>query len=184
MLLEARVALEMSSGARVPVTVRLGRSTDVDAALSIYPRSTLVGRQGRPISAERIEQVADNLRNPVSWFLMADDGRESVGMALAMPAHEDTGAGPPIPGACYLDLIYVLPDRWGKGIGGVLLDRVLDEARRRGYSRVQLSTHEDNERSHRLYRSRGFSPTGVARVNDAGARVGQWVRSIDQSKPG
>jgi GNAT superfamily N-acetyltransferase len=177
-------ALEMSSGARVPVTVRPGRSTDVDAALSIYLRSTLAGRQGRPISAERIEQVADNLRNPVTWFLIADDGRESVGMALAMPAHEDAGAGPLIAGACYLDLIYVLPDRWGKGIGGVLLDRVLDEARRRGYARVQLSTHEDNERSHRLYRSRGFSPTGDARVNDAGARIGEWVRSIDESKPG
>jgi GNAT superfamily N-acetyltransferase len=105
-------------------------------------------------------------------------------MALAMPAHEDTGAGPLIPGACYLDLIYVLPDRWGEGIGGVLLDRVLDEARRRGYSQVQLSTHEDNERSHRLYRSRGFSPAGLTRINDAGARVGQWVRSIDESEPG
>ncbi|TMB51520.1 MAG: GNAT family N-acetyltransferase [Chloroflexi bacterium] len=172
----------MSSGARGPVNVRMGSSTDVDSALSIYLRSNLVRRHGRAIPAERMEQVADNLRNPVTWFLIAEDGGESVGMALAMPARDDAGAGPLIAGACYLDLIYVLPDRWGEGVGGVLLDGVLDEARRRGYSRVQLSTHEDNERSHRLYRSRGFSPAGLPRVNDAGDRVGEWVRSIDESK--
>ena len=173
----------MSSGARDPVTVRMGSSTDVDAALSIYLRSNLVRRQGRAIPAERMEQVADNLRNPLTWFVIADAGGESVGMALAMPAREDAGAGPLIPGACYLDLIYVLPDRWGEGIGGVLLDGVLDEARRRGYSRVQLSTHEDNDRSQRLYRSRGFSPAGDARVNDAGDRVGEWARNLDESEP-
>ena len=174
----------MSSGAGDPVTVRMGSSTDVDAALSIYVRSNLVRRKGRAIPAQRIEQVADNLRNPLTWFLIADAGGESVGMALSMPAREDAGAGPLIPGACYLDLIYVLPDRWGEGIGGVLLDSVLDEARRRGYSRVQLSTHEDNERSHRLYRSRGFVPAGRTGVNDAGDRVREWVRSIDESRPG
>ena len=159
----------MSSGARDPVTVRMGSSTDVDAALSIYVRSNLVRRKGRAIPAERIEQVADNLRNPLTWFLIADAGGESVGMALSMPGREDAGAGPLIPGACYLDLIYVLPDRWGEGIGGVLLDGVLDEARRRGY---------------RLYRSRGFVPAGPTGVNDAGDRVREWVRSIDESRPG
>ena len=71
----------MSSGARGPVTVRMGSSTDMDAALSIYLRSNLVRRQGRAIPVERIEQVADNLRNPLTWFLIADDGRESVGPA-------------------------------------------------------------------------------------------------------
>jgi GNAT superfamily N-acetyltransferase len=175
--------LELSPEPKVPLTVRLASSTDVDAALSIYLRSSLVRRKGRPISSERVKQVADSLRNPVTWCLIANDAREPVGMALAMPARENAGAGPVIPGACYLDLIYVLPDRWGEGIGGVLLDGVLDEARRRGYSQVQLSTHEDNERGRRLYRSRGFSHTGLIRLDDAGARVGEWTRTVDESNP-
>ena len=99
-------------------------------------------------------------------------------MASAMPAREDAGAGRLIPGACYLDLIYVLPERWSEGIGGTVLDAVLDEARRRAYSRVQLWTHEENERSHRLYQSRGFSRTGVARVDNAGAAVGEWAAPV------
>ena len=59
--------------------------------------------------------------------------------------------------------------------GGVLLDAVLAEAKRRNYSRIHLWTHEDNERSHRLYLSRGFSRTG--RVSDD---EGEWARNLSE----
>lgn len=150
----------------------------MDAAVSVYLRSNLARREGRPIPEERIAQVIASLRGPASWFLIADDGREPVAMASAMPAHEDAGAGPLIPGACYLDLVFVVPERWGEGIGGVVLDAVVDEARRRGYARIQLWTHEDNERAHRLYRSRGFSPTQLTHLDDRGAPVREWARAI------
>jgi RimJ/RimL family protein N-acetyltransferase len=67
-------------------------------------------------------------------------------------------------------LLFVVPERWGEGIGGVILDAVLAEARRRNYSRIHLWTDEDNERSRRLYRSRGFSPTGRTAHG-----AGQWA---------
>jgi GNAT superfamily N-acetyltransferase len=95
-------------------------------------------------------------------------------MAAAEPLRGEDGAGPPIPGGCFLNLLYVLPERWGEGIGGVILDAVLAEAKRRDYSRLHLWTEEDNERSHRLYRGRGFSPTG--RTIDG---KGEWARRID-----
>jgi GNAT superfamily N-acetyltransferase len=79
------------------------------------------------------------------------------------------GAGPVIPGGCFLNLIFVVPERWGEGIGGVILDAVLAEAKRRDYSRIRLWTAEDNERSHRLYRSRGFAPTGRTAAGE-----GEW----------
>jgi GNAT superfamily N-acetyltransferase len=81
-------------------------------------------------------------------------------MASAAPLRSRDGKGRVIPGGCFLSYLYVVPERWGEGIGGVILDAVLAEAKRRRSSRIQLWTHEDNERSHRLYRSRGFSPTG------------------------
>jgi hypothetical protein len=40
-------------------------------------------------------------------------------------------------------------------LGGVILDAVVAEAKRRHYSRIQPWTHEDNERSHRLYAAAG-----------------------------
>jgi hypothetical protein len=88
----------------------------------------------------------------------AQEGPAFVGMASAEPLRGEDGAV--IPGGCFLSYLFVVPERWGEGIGGLILDAVLAEARRRHYLRIHLWTHEDNERSHRLYRRRGFSPTG------------------------
>lgn len=83
-----------------------------------------------------------------------------VAMASARALREQDGEGPVTPGGCFLGFLYVIPEQWGRGIGGALLDAVLAEATRRHQPRIQLLTHPDNERSQRLYRSRGFSPTG------------------------
>jgi RimJ/RimL family protein N-acetyltransferase len=158
----------------VAIRIRLGDSADVDAAVSVYERSNLARRHGVwPTRASRVEHVRAHLRDPVSWFLVAHEGSALVGMASAEPQREEDGAGPVIPGGCFLNLLFVVPERWGEGIGGAILDAVLAEATQRQYKRIHLWTHEDNERSHRLYRSRGFSPTGRA----AGGE-GEWKREI------
>ena len=156
------------------ILVRLGAATDVDAAVSVYERSNLARRQGVwPNRAARVEHVRALLHDRASWFLLANEGPVTVGMASAQDLRGEDGAGPVIPGGCFLNLIFVVPERWGKGIGGVILDAVLAEAKRRDYSRIHLWTAEDNERSHRLYRSRGFSPTGRTASGE-----GEWVRKI------
>jgi GNAT superfamily N-acetyltransferase len=91
----------------------------------------------------------------------------------ADPLRADDGAGPVVPSGCFVHFLFVVPERWGEGIGGAILDAVLAEARRRQCTRIHLWTQEDNERSHRLYRSRGFSPTN--RVVDG---QGEWTREI------
>jgi len=154
--------------------LRLGGPDDIDAAVSVYERSNVARREGVwPNRAERVEQVRAILRNPDTWFHLALDGDTAVGMAAAQPLRGDDGAGPPLPGGCFLNLIFVVPERWGEGIGGVLLDAVLAEAKRRGYARVHLFTHEDNERSQRLYRGRGFSRTGRVVHGE-----GEWAREL------
>jgi GNAT superfamily N-acetyltransferase len=75
----------------------------------------------------------------------------------------------------------VLLDRWGEGIGGRLLDAVIDEAKRRGCCRISLWTHErQNERAHRLYQSRRFAPTGRTMHNDEGEPIGEWSCECEQ----
>jgi GNAT superfamily N-acetyltransferase len=158
----------------VPILIRLGDAVDVDAAVSVYEQSNLARRQGVwPNRAARVERVKAHLREPGSWFLLASDGQASVGMASAGPLRGDDGAGPVLPGGCFLHYLFVVPERWGEGIGGLVLDAVLAEAKRQHYSRIHLWTNEDNERSHRLYRSRGFLPTG--RTADV---EGEWAREI------
>jgi GNAT superfamily N-acetyltransferase len=158
----------------VGILIRLGDEGDVDAAVSVYERSNLARRRGVwPERAARVESVRTRLRDPGSWFLLASDGPVVVGMASAEALRGDDGAGPAMPGGCFLNLLFVVPERWGEGIGGAILDAVLAEARRRQCSRIHLWTHDDNERSHRLYRRRGFSPTG--RTVDG---EGEWAREL------
>ena len=140
----------------------------------VFERSNLARRQGVwPNRAARLERVRTHLRDPASWFLLASERTALVGMASADALRGEDGAGSIVPGGCFLGYLFVVPERWGEGIGGVILDAVLAEAKRRRYSRIHLWTHEDNERSHRLYRSRGFSPTG--RTADG---EGEWVREV------
>lgn len=155
------------------IRTRRGNAADVDAAVSVYERSNLARRQGVwPRRALRVEQVRAHLRDPGSWFLLAYDGPAVVAMACAEALREGDASGPVVPGGCFLNLLFVIPERWGEGIGGAILDAVLAEAKRRDYSRIHLWTGEDNERSHRLYSSRGFSPTG--RTVDG---EGEWTLS-------
>jgi GNAT superfamily N-acetyltransferase len=57
----------------------------------------------------------------------------------------------------------------------MLLDAVIEEAKRRGCHRIFLWTHErQNERAHRLYRSRRFVRTGRTMHDDEGKSIGEW----------
>ena len=100
------------------ILIRLGDAADVDAAVSVYEQSNLARRQGVwPDQAARVEQVRAHLRDPSSWFLLAIEGPASVGVASAEALRGEDGAGPVIPGHCFLNLLFVLPKRWGEGIG-------------------------------------------------------------------
>lgn len=57
----------------------------------------------------------------------------------------------------------VAPSGWGSGIGRVLLDAALAEARSRGVATVYLEVRDSNERARRLYRSRAFEEIGRRR---------------------
>jgi GNAT superfamily N-acetyltransferase len=171
-MIEAECSLPALRG--MAVLIRLGDAADHAAAVSVYERSNLARRRGEwPNRAASVERVRLHLRNPASWLVLATEG-QAVGMASAEPLRGEDGSGAAVPGGCFISYLFVVPERWGEGIGALILDAVLVEAKRRDYSRTHLWTHEDNERSHRLYRSRGFSRTG--RTGDG---MAEWAREID-----
>jgi GNAT superfamily N-acetyltransferase len=161
----------------IQIAVQLGSLDEADAAIAVYEQSNLARRRGDwPSRSSRVAEVAAHLHAAASWFLIGRDGGEVVAMALVQPFRTSGGTGNVIPGALFLSLIYVLPDRWGQGIGGTMLDAVIAEGARRGCHRIYLWTHEQqNERAHRLYRSRRFSQTGRTAHDDAGKPIGEWL---------
>ena len=57
----------------------------------------------------------------------------------------------------YLEEIYVVPERRGRGLGRALLEAAMDHARERGAAHIDLGTSEDDVAARALYESAGFT---------------------------
>ncbi|MBA2691451.1 MAG: GNAT family N-acetyltransferase [Rubrobacter sp.] len=152
------------------VSVRLGIPEDFEAAVAVWREADTVRRGGEP-PPEHEERARGHVENPDSFLLVADDAGGIVGVACAMQGLADDGAGPPIEGLCHVGMVFVAPGRWGEGVGGMLVDATLDEARSRGYGKAQLWTHKGNSRARRLYERRGFGRSGREMKDD----LGEWI---------
>jgi ribosomal protein S18 acetylase RimI-like enzyme len=160
------------------VVVRAGRAEDFDTAVAVYRLANDARRGGQPVPPESEERVRGYLGKPDAFLVIVEDGAIVVGMGLAMQGLADDGAGPPIPGVCFISMVYVAPDRWGEGIGGRIVDALIAEARSRGYDRTRLWTHEDNPRAQQLYEGRGFRRSGREKENDLGDHIVLYEREI------
>jgi GNAT superfamily N-acetyltransferase len=94
-----------------------------------------------------------------AWGLIALTGDEIVGLiSLALTTGADARVPPE--GTVYLWQMFVDPAHQGSGLAGALLDRLLEEARRRGYGRVVLWTPAGAAQARRFYEREDFEPTG------------------------
>ncbi len=160
------------------VLVRLGGAVDIEPSVAVWRAASSARRGGRPVSSERETRVRSSLQKPDALLIVADDEGEVVGMALGMQGLADDGTGPPVPGLCFVSMVFVAPDHWGKGLGGSILDAVFSEARSRGYTRAQLWTHADNLRAQRLYEGRGFRRSGREMRDDRGELIVQYELTL------
>jgi ribosomal protein S18 acetylase RimI-like enzyme len=58
---------------------------------------------------------------------------------------------------CYLEELYVVPERRGRGLGRALMEAAMDVAREEGAYDMHLGTGEDDVAARALYESLGFS---------------------------
>jgi ribosomal protein S18 acetylase RimI-like enzyme len=57
---------------------------------------------------------------------------------------------------CYLEELYVVPDRRGRGLGRALMEAAMDHARERGAGYMDLGTAETDTAARALYEKLGF----------------------------
>jgi GNAT superfamily N-acetyltransferase len=159
------------------IKVREGDTTDHAAAFAVWLAS-VTARDGTPPADEIKRVVGTNLAAPSTWLLVGEENDAMVALASARDGARDGGRGSPSPGICHIDMVFVLPDKWGTGIGGEMLDATLEEAVSRGYASAQLWVVQGNERATRLYAGRGFRHTGRITTGDAGEEIGLWAREL------
>lgn len=165
------------------VVIWVGGAQDVAAAVAVWRRSTTARRGGQVPPAERAAQVQSHLREAGIVLVLTEDAGDMVGMATGVPGLARDGLGPPEPGLFFLSLVYVVPDRWGEGIGGRLINALMDVAHAEGYNCVHLWTHGDNnDRAQRLYVGRGFRWSGVEKHDEAGERIIRYERHLTDTE--
>lgn len=105
-----------------------------------------------------LESLKERLDQPNSEFLVADDGKQLGGMAYA--------AADPAGTSVMLRQLYVRPAFQGRGIGGLLLDEIVESFF--DATRFTLEVEEANARAIGFYRAQGFEQVG--RTQDCGGR--------------
>lgn len=109
---------------------------------------------------KRLELWNSRLTAEPGKILVVDIGSEVVGFADFGASRDEDAA----PSTAELNAIYIRPDHWGCGCGGLLLaevERMLIAAR---FSRVTLWVLSENWRARRFYEHHGFSLDGTSKV--------------------
>jgi GNAT superfamily N-acetyltransferase len=133
--------------ARVSDLMALVRMLSVDA---IRERAEVVGETLDPAYLAAFAEID---RDPNQQLLVAElDGRVVGTLQLTFIRHLMYQGGL----IAQIEAVRVDESLRGLGIGAKLMTHAIDEARRRGAVRVQLTTNKQREAAHRFYRRLGF----------------------------
>jgi ribosomal protein S18 acetylase RimI-like enzyme len=103
-------------------------------------------------------------------LLVAEDGPDVTGMALAVPAGDDA-----TPGTAEVSALYVAPDRQGDGIGTALLRACAGELLGLGYTSLQIGVLTANVPARGFYRAMGGREVGRRTFDEEGHELAGTV---------
>jgi len=92
-------------------------------------------------------------------LLLASDADEPVGLAVVGYTWTLEHGGL----VAWLDELYVVPARRGKGLGGTLLARAVEHSTGAGCTAIELEVDAEHRRAENLYRRAGFEPLARSR---------------------
>jgi len=142
------------------VVIRPSRIRDAD---SLLRNVNLIGREEIYIMVDRVPDL-DEERRWLGTFdgvrtvlLVADADGEAIGSA---DCHGGTYAKTHHVGGIGI----AIRDGWrGVGLGRILMERILEWMRARGFKKAELAVFATNGRARRVYESLGFQEEGVRR---------------------
>lgn len=129
------------------LTTRLAAPQDHHEAVEVWRAARAA--QGRRPSAEVVARVQEKAGSGLLVVAAEDD--RLVGMALGEPGRDD-------PTLLHLEMVIVHPDAQGRGLGGILVEAIADEAWSRGFRHADVWCTAPG-----FYEACGFERTGEER---------------------
>jgi predicted N-acetyltransferase YhbS len=125
-----------------------------------------------------VARLAEALRRPDVWCLLVLDGERVIAhVALSLVTLEDPE--PPPAGVVNLWQLFVRPAWHGRGIANELMEAAVQEASRRGFSRMRLWTPMGQRRARRFYEREGWTLTGAVHGDSpSGLPMVEYARDL------
>jgi GNAT superfamily N-acetyltransferase len=136
--------------------IRPARLDEADALAEIQRRAS-VAAFAHIFEPERYPYPIDDVRR--RWRDALAEGR-----SVFVYEEENEIVGVALTGPEWLDGLYVVPERWGRGVAAALHDAALEQARADGFERCHLWVLEENHRARRFYERRGWRLNERTRV--------------------
>src|ERR1700722_8210231 len=112
------------------------------------------------LSFQNIENELQNITTeygvPSGCFFIARTSEKAVG-CIGLRKHKD--------GICEMKRLYVMPEIRGQGIGKLLIQRVIEEARKLNYRKMLLDTLPTMTAAQEIYKDLGFTEIPPYRFN-------------------
>ncbi len=177
----------------LPIIVRDARDEDVSALTALYAHHVLHGlatfEVEPPDEAEMRRRLHELTGHGFPWLVA--EAPLGAATALGQTAFAGADDSPTILGYAYAgpyrariawrhtieDSIYLHPDAMGRGIGRMLLSRLIEASTARDYRQmVAVIGDSANAASIAVHAACGFQHVGVLR--DVGVKFGRWVDSV------
>jgi len=154
--------------------IRPLQQTDIAAVTAIYVHyvsTTTATFEIEPPDADEMWRRAGAVLERGLPYLVAEAGNAVRGYAYAAPHRPRPGYAGTVESS-----VYVAPDFARKGIGRMLMERVIYQCRRSGFHRMLAGVGgSDNAASLGLHRALGFRYVGT--FNEVGFKFGRYVNT-------
>ena len=142
------------------IDIRKVKQGEADTLAYIQTESWKAAFKGI-IDDEMLEKCTDILKARLMYQRLLDDNKGN-GYILTVDdkphciAYWDKARDSDLIGKAELICIHSLPNNWHKGFGSKMMDMILEDIKKSGYSEVVLWVFRDNLRARAFYEAKGF----------------------------
>jgi phosphinothricin acetyltransferase len=158
-----------------PVTIRRAAAGDAEAMRGIYNYEvenfvTTTDMVPRTLDQQRvwIDERSGAFAAIVAVLADGEPDEQVVGFASLSKFKERAAYSPTVENS-----VYVSRSHSGAGIGRILMDRLIEDAREGGFHSIIARIESSSEASRALHRACGFELVGVER--EVGRKFGRWL---------